>query len=127
MRIVWTVALFWAVCACSQSSTNAAPEAVPVPDAAHIALAETHVPADPALAAIYDRSCRACHALEGLGAPLAGDSAAWAPRLSERGMDGLLASVHSGRGSMPAMGYCADCTDLDFRALIEFMSTEGLP
>lgn len=97
------------------------------PDPAHVALAETLVPSDEGLAAIYDRSCRACHALEGLGAPLAGDSAAWAPRLSERGMDGLLASVHSGRGSMPAMGYCADCTDEDFRALIEFMSTEGLP
>lgn len=127
MRTVWTFALFWAVYACSQSSSTAAPGTVLAPDAAHVELAETLVPADPALAAIYDRSCRACHALEGLGAPLAGDSAAWAPRLSERGMDGLLASVHSGRASMPAMGYCPDCTDLDFRALIEFMSTEGLP
>ena len=97
------------------------------PDSAHVALAETLVPSDAPLAAIYDRSCRACHALEGLGAPLAGDSAAWTPRLAERGMDGLLASVHSGRGSMPAMGYCADCSDEDFRALIQFMSTEGLP
>ena len=112
--------------ACSPKAV-VSPVAAAGPDAAHVALAETLVPADETLAAIYDRSCRACHALEGLGAPLAGDSAAWSPRITERGMDGLLASVHSGRGSMPAMGYCADCSDEDFRALIGFMSTEGLP
>lgn len=104
-----------------------APAAGLEPDGAHVALAETLVPADKSLAAIYDRSCRACHGLQGLGAPLAGDSEAWTLRRQERGMDGLLASVHHGRGSMPAMGYCADCSDADFRALIEFMSTEGLP
>ena len=64
-------------------------------------------------------------ATPGLGAPLTGHSAAWAPRIDQRGMDGLIASIHSGRGTMPSMGYCPDCTDDDFRALIEFMATEG--
>jgi cytochrome c5 len=95
------------------------------PDAAHIALAETLVPSDPGLAAIYDRSCRACHALNGLGAPLTGHAAAWELRFEQRGIDGVLTSVHTGRGTMPAMGYCPDCTDDDFKALIEFMATEG--
>jgi len=125
LRLLLATAGLGLIAACSgQASDKAAPPYEP--DAAHIALAETHVPADASLAAIYDRSCRACHALEGLGAPLAGDSAAWAPRLEERGMDGLLASVHSGKGTMPPMGYCADCSDDDFLALIGFMSTEGL-
>jgi cytochrome c5 len=115
------------LCACSPGAAeNAAPNIVE-PDAPHIALAETLVPSDPDLGAIYDRSCRACHALHGLGAPLTGHSAAWAPRFDARGMDGLIASVHTGRGAMPAMGYCPDCSDDDLRALIEFMATEGQP
>ena len=111
--------------ACSEgASENSAPEIIE-PDARHIAMAEELTPPDPELSAVYDRSCRACHALNGLGAPLTGHSAAWAPRLEARGLDGMLASVHSGRGAMPAMGYCPDCTDDTFEALIDFMSTEG--
>ena len=125
LRILLVLAGFSLLSACSGQTTDAAP-APYVPDAAHVELAETHVPADATLAAIYDRACRACHALEGLGAPLAGDSAAWTPRLEERGLEGLMASVHSGKGTMPPMGYCADCSDDDFLALIGFMSTEGL-
>ena len=126
MRIFLVTAAMALTAACTPEPAASA-SAVIEPDPAHVTLAETLVPSDEALAAIYDRSCRACHALEGLGAPLTGHSAAWTPRLEERGMDGLLASVHSGRGLMPALGYCPDCTDEDFRALIEFMSTEGLP
>jgi len=118
--------LLASISACSQPPAESGP-AIVVPDAVHVSLAETLVPADPTLAAIYDRSCRACHALDGLGAPLSGHTAAWTPRLEERGLEGVLASVHTGRGAMPPMGYCPDCTDEDFRALIEFMSTEGQP
>ena len=125
MRTVSAILLFVGVCACSQeASEQAAPELIE-PDAQHIALAEELVPSDPALAAIYDRSCRACHALNGLGAPLTGHSAAWSPRFEARGLDGMLDSVRAGRGAMPSMGYCPDCSDDTFEALIEFMSTEG--
>ncbi|MBD3769911.1 MAG: cytochrome c5 family protein [Rhodobacterales bacterium] len=124
MRILWTTLLMACAAACTQPANKSVPETIE-PDEAHIALAETLTPADPTLAPIYDRSCRACHALDGLGAPLTGHAAAWAPRLEERGMEGLLGSIHAGRGAMPSMGYCADCTDDNFRALIEFMSTEG--
>lgn len=127
VRTVSATLLLACIGACSQvASGNAAPETVE-PDPSHIALAETLVPSDPDLSAIYERSCRTCHALDGLGAPLTGHSAAWAPRFDERGMEGVIASVRKGRGAMPAMGYCPDCTDDNFRALIEFMATEGQP
>ncbi|MCA8902649.1 MAG: cytochrome c5 family protein [Hyphomonas sp.] len=111
--------------ACAPSGPAPASEAIVLPDAEHVALAETLVPDDPALAAIYDRSCRTCHALDGLGAPMTGHSEAWDVRRVARTDDGLLASVKQGRGTMPALGYCADCSDADFAALIAFMSTEG--
>ena len=127
VRTVSATLLLASICACSPVAAGNSPPEIIEPDAAHIALAETLVPSDPDLAATYERSCRACHALNGLGAPLTGHSAAWAPRFDARSMDGLLTSVHTGRGAMPAMGYCADCTDDDFRALIQFMAAEGEP
>lgn len=126
MKRFWAALCLAAVCACSQNPSENPSEIVEA-DPAHAAMAETLVPADPGLAAVYERSCRTCHALDGMGAPLTGHAAAWAPRLEARGMDGMLASVHTGRGVMPPMGYCADCTDETFTALIEFMSTEGQP
>lgn len=94
------------------------------PTEADIARAETLRPADPALAEIYERSCIACHALPDAHAPLAGHAAAWAPRLKERGADGLLHSALNGYGNMPARGYCADCGPEEFTQLIAFMSAQ---
>lgn len=94
----------------------------PAPTPADIALAETAHPGDAALADKYARSCRLCHSVAGTGAPLAGHRASWQPRVEARGIDGLLASVHGGRGAMPARGQCPDCSDADYRALIHFLS-----
>jgi cytochrome c5 len=114
------------VCACSRSAIGSSTPEIVEPDARHIALAESLVPSDTVIAAIYDRSCRACHALNGLGAPLTGHSAAWAPRYRPA-RHGWIDHVNSfgTRYAMPSMGYCPDCTDDDFRALIKFMATEG--
>ena len=79
-------------------------------------------PQDPDLAAIYQRSCRSCHTLATTGAPLTGDTAAWAPRM-DKGMDVLLQSVINGFGGMPPFGLCMDCTPEQFTALIQFMAT----
>lgn len=98
------------------------PAQPPAPSQADIALAETAHPADAALADKYARSCRLCHSVAGTGAPLAGHRASWQPRVDARGIDGLLASVHGGRGAMPARGQCPDCSDADYRALIHFLS-----
>ena len=94
----------------------------PAPTQADIALAETVHPADAALAAKYARSCQLCHSVAGTGAPLAGHRSSWQPRVDARGIDGLMASVHGGRGAMPARGQCPDCSDADYRALIHFLS-----
>jgi len=69
----------------------------------------------------YQRSCFACHFSGAAGAPKTGDAAAWQPRL-EKGMDTLVQSVKTGLNAMPPTGSCADCTDDEYKALIEYMS-----
>ena len=78
-------------------------------------------PSDPALAQIYNRSCRSCHTVAATGSPLTGDSSAWAPRL-EKGMNTLLDNVINGFGGMPPFGLCMDCDADQFEALITFMA-----
>jgi cytochrome c5 len=78
-------------------------------------------PAEPQLAAVYDRSCRSCHTVAGTGAPLTGDAAAWAPRL-EKGMNILVDNVVNGFGGMPPRGLCRDCDADQFAQLIAFMA-----
>lgn len=83
-------------------------------------------PADPALAARYERACKTCHATPGSGAPMVGDRAAWTARQAG-GAASMLANVRAGMGAMPPMGWCPDCSDDDLRALIEFLRTGGRP
>jgi len=82
-------------------------------------LAPLHASAD--VEALYKQSCTFCHASGAAGAPKTGDKAAWAPRL-EKGMDTLVASVRDGLNAMPPKGMCNQCSDEDFRALIEYMT-----
>ena len=79
-------------------------------------------PAQPEIAALYERSCRNCHTIAASGAPLTGDKAAWAPRM-DKGMGVLLDSVINGSGGMPPFGLCMDCSAEQFEALILFMAT----
>jgi cytochrome c5 len=69
----------------------------------------------------YNMFCVACHSTGAAGAPKAGDKAAWEPRLAA-GMEALLATTKSGKGAMPSMGLCGNCSDEEFKAIIEFMS-----
>lgn len=69
----------------------------------------------------YQKSCFACHSTGAAGAPIAHDVAAWKPRLAQ-GMPTLLQHVKTGINAMPPTGMCADCTEADYTALIEFMS-----
>ncbi len=79
-------------------------------------------PADPVLAADYDRSCRSCHTIAATGAPLTGDWPAWDLRM-QKGMDILVDNVVNGFGGMPPFGLCMDCDVEQFEALIDFMAT----
>ena len=80
-------------------------------------------PADPRLARLYAQTCKACHATSASGAPLAGDRAAWAPRLAQ-GMPTLLEHTVRGYKAMPPLGACMDCSEKEFEALIRFMAGE---
>lgn len=84
------------------------------------------VPEDAALAQLYDASCRQCHANPAAGAPLTGDTLAWAPRL-EKGMATLLEHSINGFQGMPPLGLCMQCTEQDFQALIAFMAATPQP
>ena len=69
----------------------------------------------------YNKSCAVCHATGAANAPKTGDAAAWEPRLA-KGMDALVASVSAGMNAMPPKGICFDCSDEDYKALIEYMA-----
>ena len=69
----------------------------------------------------YDKSCKVCHASGAAGAPKTGDAAAWEPRMS-KGMDVLVQSVNNGLNAMPPKGMCFDCSDDEYKALIEYMA-----
>jgi cytochrome c5 len=77
--------------------------------------------ADRSVDEIYPKTCTMCHAAAVANAPKTGDAAAWKTRLDAKGMDGLLQSVHNGLNAMPPKGMCMDCTDGEYKALIEYM------
>ncbi len=98
--------------ACGESNENATEIA---------AQAKVLKPADEEIAAIYDRSCKACHTVAGGGAPLTGDRSGWKPRM-DKGMDQLIDNVVAGFGGMPPFGMCMDCDAEQFEELIHFMA-----
>ncbi len=85
------------------------------------ATAAIAMPVDPALAQVYDSSCKLCHANPASGAPLSGDKAAWNPRVAQ-GVDTLLDHSINGYNGMPPMGLCMQCSEEQFVALISFMA-----
>lgn len=70
--------------------------------------------------AIVDTYCIACHGTGMANAPKVADAATWGPRM-ELGMDAVLASAKKGKGVMPPMGTCADCSDDELIAAIEYL------
>lgn len=67
---------------------------------------------------LYQRSCIACHS--GGSAPKSFEPAAWEARL-KKGMPTLVNSVMKGINSMPAMGFCSDCSEQEIEAIIRLM------
>lgn len=74
------------------------------------------------VAALYSDSCAACHDTGALGAPKTGDKATWQRLQSQKGMAKLVDSVKNGMPQMPAGGLCSDCSDTQYRQLIEYMA-----
>ncbi len=69
----------------------------------------------------YNKSCAVCHASGAANAPKTGDAAAWEPRMA-KGMDVLVQSVQNGLNAMPPKGMCFECTDEDYKAMINYMA-----
>lgn len=108
----------WAALMLSLVACGPAP--VVAPTDADVLAAEQLRPANRELAALYERSCVACHGVRS-AAPLTGHAPSWQPRL-QQGEEVLLAHTREGMGGMPAMGLCADCSDAQLQDLISFMS-----
>ena len=73
---------------------------------------------------VYNASCLACHSTGVAGAPKLGDQAAWTARVA-KGLDGLLATAVSGINAMPPKGTCADCSDEELKAAIEYILSQS--
>jgi cytochrome c5 len=78
----------------------------------------------PRLVLTYQSVCAECHARPGTGAPLAGDSGAWAKRRAQ-GADALLAHTVNGYRGMPPLGACGACSEAELRALVAYLSGSG--
>ncbi len=74
--------------------------------------------------AIYTTTCTACHATGAAGAPILGNKEIWAPRIAT-GLDALLQSALKGKNAMPPRGTCANCSDAELKAAIEYMVSKS--
>ncbi|MEH6578154.1 MAG: c-type cytochrome [Amphritea sp.] len=68
---------------------------------------------------LYNTKCAACHASGVLDAPKFGTSD-WADR-SAKGLDTLVNNAINGFNAMPPRGTCADCSDDEIKATVEYM------
>ena len=73
---------------------------------------------------IYNTYCVACHATGAAGAPIKGDAKAWQPRVAQ-GPETLLDHAINGLNAMPPRGTCANCSNDEMAATVEFL-TKGL-
>lgn len=122
------LALASAGCDSERTAQQAAGEGAPArPAASSPAALSTAAPAQtrPTLTseqrAVYDRTCATCHGQPGTGAPPAGDTEAWAPRVAQ-GLPTLLDHTVNGYGGMPPMGLCMECDQEQLIAFIEYMA-----
>ena len=69
---------------------------------------------------IYNTACTACHSSGAGGAPVVGDTAAWADRIAQ-GSDTLYLHAIEGLNGMPAMGLCMDCSEDDIKVTVDYM------
>ena len=70
---------------------------------------------------VYNTACTSCHSTGAAGAPKMGDTAAWLPRFTAKGKDGLYKSVENGFNAMPAKGLCFTCSDDELKGAVDYM------
>ena len=71
---------------------------------------------------VYETFCFACHGTGANNSPVFGNVEAWAPRIA-KGIDVLYDSALHGfnNNAMPAKGLCADCSDDDLKATVDYI------
>ena len=69
---------------------------------------------------IYIQACAFCHERGMAGAPIYANTYSWGQRV-DKGIYTLTYNVKFGLNAMPAMGLCADCTDEELRAVVQYM------
>lgn len=74
--------------------------------------------------AVYKMACSACHATGAAGAPKAGDSAAWAPRIKQ-GYDTLVKHAVEGFKAMPAKGGNPSLDPIEVARGVVFMANQA--
>lgn len=74
--------------------------------------------------AVFTAVCAACHATGAAGAPKAGDSAAWGPRIAQ-GYDTLVQHALQGIRAMPAKGGNPDLDDVEVARAVVYMANQG--
>ncbi len=78
---------------------------------------------DPVIAENYATYCSACHSNKAIGAPVIGDSDAWADVL-EKGIEEVYTNAINGINAMPPMGTSTLPED-DFKAIIDYIINES--
>lgn len=73
---------------------------------------------------IYNSHCSVCHGSGVAGAPMFGDKAAWSPRIA-KGKETLYKHALEGFNAMPAKGMCADCSDDEIKATVDYMVSKS--
>jgi cytochrome c5 len=74
--------------------------------------------------AVFTAVCSACHATGAAGAPKAGDSAAWGPRIAQ-GYDTLVQHALQGIRAMPAKGGNPDLDDVEVARAVVYMTNQS--
>lgn len=69
---------------------------------------------------VFDGFCHTCHKTGLMNAPKVGSSADWAPRISQ-GIETLIKHSITGLNQMPAKGMCANCSDDELAAAVNYM------
>ena len=108
----------------SQSSEAVAARLKPVADTG-FTLKDANAPKVlQAAEAVYTAICAACHTSGAAGAPKLGDSAAWAPRISQ-GYETLVKHAIQGIRAMPAKGGNPDLDDIEVARAVVYMANKG--
>lgn len=72
---------------------------------------------------VFNAQCAACHTTGVAGAPKAGDTAAWAPRIAT-GFDALVHSALKGKNAMSPQGG-GNFSDLEIARAVAFLANAG--